>query len=297
MVEVTPVWSRWQDYLVLTKPRVVALMLLCALVGMLLAPQSETFSIVVFLYSMLGIALVAGSAAVMNHVADAQIDAQMTRTDGRPIPTGRLSAREGLIFAGSLGLIGFLLLFYLVNPLTAWLNLVSWIGYAVVYTLWLKHATTQNIVLGGLFGAAPPLFGWTAVTGSIAIEPILLVLIIFLWTPPHFWALALARLDDYAKASVPMLPVRKGVNHTKRQILIYIGLMFLSSLLPFLLGYANMLYGVSAVVLGLGFVYFGFRTLKEQNRSVYHATFRYSIVYLMLLFVALLVDHFVVPIH
>ena len=297
MVEVTPVWSRWQDYLILTKPRVVALMLLCALVGMLLAPRTDTFSIVVFLYSMLGIALVAGSAAVMNHVADAKIDAQMARTDGRPIPTGRLSVREGLIFAGSLGMVGFLLLFYLVNPLTAWLNLISWIGYAVVYTLWLKHATTQNIVLGGLFGAAPPLFGWTAVTGTIAIEPILLVLIIFLWTPPHFWALALARLDDYAKASVPMLPVRKGVNHTKRQILIYIGLLFLSSLLPFLLGYANLVYGVSAVVFGLGFVCFGIRTLREQDRSIYHATFRYSIVYLMLLFVALLVDHFVIPVH
>lgn len=297
MVEVTPVWSRWQDYLVLTKPRVVALMLLCALVGMLLAPRTDTFSIVIFLFSMLGIALVAGSAAVMNHVADAKIDAQMARTDGRPIPTGRLSVREGLIFAGSLGMVGFLLLFYLVNPLTAWLNLISWIGYSVVYTLWLKHATTQNIVLGGLFGAAPPLFGWTAVTGTIAIEPILLVLIIFLWTPPHFWALALARLDDYAKASVPMLPVRKGVNHTKRQILIYIGLLFLSSLLPFLLGYANLVYGVSAIVLGLGFAYFGIRTLREQDRGVYHATFRYSIVYLMLLFVALLVDHFVVPVH
>ena len=293
MAETTPSIPRWQDFLALTKPRVVALMLLCALVGMLLAPHDGGgLSIPLLLFALTGIGLVASSAAVMNHVADAKIDSKMARTDGRPIATGRLTTAQGLVFAAVLAVSGFLLLFYLVNPLTAWLNLVSWIGYAVVYTLWLKHATPQNIVLGGTFGAAPPLFGWTAVTGSIALEPLLLVLIIFLWTPPHFWALALARLDEYAQASIPMLPVTKGVNHTKTQILVYIVLLVLCTLVPSGLGQAGYLYTIAASALGIGFLYFGFRLLRRNDTAIYMTTFKFSIVYLGLLFVALLVDHY-----
>ena len=294
MALATSISSRWQDYFVLTKPRVVALMMLCALVGMLLAPSSgNALSLVLILTALTGIALVASSAAVMNHVADAHIDAQMTRTDGRPMPTGRLTIGEGLCFAAILASAGFLVLFYLVNPLTAWLNLVSWIGYAVIYTLWLKHATAQNIVLGGLFGAAPPLFGWTAVTGSIALEPVLLVLIIFLWTPPHFWALALAKLDDYARAAVPMLPVTKGVSHTKWQIFFYTVLLVLCSIVPTLLGYAGLIYGCIATVLGVVFLYYSILLFKKADRILYMTTFKYSILYLGVLFTALLVDHYV----
>ena len=294
MAETTPSIPRWQDFLALTKPRVVALMLLCALVGMLLAPHDGGgLSIPLLLFALTGIGLVASSAAVMNHVADAKIDSKMARTDGRPIATGRLTTAQGLVFAAVLAVGGFLLLFYLVNPLTAWLNLVSWIGYAVVYTLWLKHATPQNIVLGGTFGAAPPLFGWTAVTGSIALEPLLLVLIIFLWTPPHFWALALARLDEYAQASIPMLPVTKGVNHTKTQILVYIVLLVLCTLVPSGLGQAGYLYTIAASALGIGFLYFGYRLMRRNDTAIYMTTFKFSIVYLGLLFVALLVDDYV----
>ncbi len=293
MAEATPYQPRWQAYFVLTKPRVVALMLLCALVGMLLAQDASTvISLQLVIVALLGIALVAGSAAVVNHVADAHIDAKMARTEDRPIPSGRLTTNQGLVFAAVLAVAGFLILFYLVNPLTAWLNLASWIGYAVVYTLWLKHATAQNIVIGGLFGAAPPLFGWTAVTGNIALEPILLVLIIFLWTPPHFWSLALARIEDYERSSVPMLPTTKGIVHTKWQILLYIVLLVLCTLVLPVLEFAGLLYIVLAIALGCFFIYLGVSMITRNDDTLYMFMFKYSILYLGLLFTALLADHY-----
>ncbi|MEE3174448.1 MAG: heme o synthase, partial [Pseudomonadota bacterium] len=209
--------ATWHDYLEMCKPRVVVLMLLCAVVGMFLAtPRAVPLDLV--LYASLGIALVAGSAAVVNHVADQHIDAKMARTESRPVATGRVTNSQAMIFSAITGVLGIALLWFLVNPLTAWLNLASWVGYGLIYTLYLKRATSQNIVIGGLFGAAPPLFGWTAVTNSIDPGGLLLVLIIFAWTPPHFWALALERKDEYADVGMPMLPVTHGEAFTRLHI-------------------------------------------------------------------------------
>ena len=281
----------WRDYFELTKPRVVALMLLCALVGMLLAsPELPALSRIVL--TLLGIALVAGSAAAVNHIADAKVDARMRRTQYRPIATGRVSHAAGGAFAALLGLVGFLLLYRFVNPLTAWLNVVSWVGYGVFYTLYLKRATPQNIVIGGLFGAAPPLFGWTAITGTLDPEALLLVLIIFVWTPPHFWALALDRRDDYAEADVPMLPNTHGEGFTRQQILYYTLLLVVASVLPFLVGMSGPLYLSSALVLGAVFVAFAVTLLRGKTGKTAMRTFRYSIVYLAALFLVMLLDHF-----
>jgi heme o synthase len=220
MSDATVALAGWRDYLELTKPRVVLLMLLCAMVGMFLAvPGMVPIDILVF--GLVGIALVAGSAAVVNHIADAEIDARMARTQARPVATGRIGFRQGLAFSGLLGISGMLILYFLVNPLTAWLNLASWVGYGLVYTLFLKRATPQNIVIGGLFGAAPPLFGWAAVSNSVEPGALLLVLIIFAWTPPHFWALALDRKEEYASVDVPMLPVTHGEAYTRLHIFFY----------------------------------------------------------------------------
>lgn len=284
--------SRLQDFISMTKPRVILLMLVCSLVGMLLAtPPVPPVSLIVF--GILGIALVAGSAAVVNHVADAQIDRTMARTDARPIATGRVGTREGLVFAALLGTAGLVTLFFLVNPLSAWLNFASWIGYAVVYTMYLKYATSQNIVLGGLFGAAPPLLGWTAVTNSIALEPILLVLIIFVWTPPHFWALALDRRDEYAKARVPMLPNTHGVAHTANQIVWYTLVLVIASVAPSFFGLSGPVYLCSAALLGGGFLAYAVALRKRPNSALTRRTFRFSILYLNLLFCAILVDHYI----
>jgi protoheme IX farnesyltransferase len=281
----------WRDYLEMTKPRVVLLMLLCALVGMFLAvPGMVPLDILV--YGLIGIALVAGSAAVVNHIADAQIDARMARTQARPMATGRVGVAQGLMFSALLGVSGMLVLYLLVNPLTAWLNLASWVGYGLIYTMYLKRATPQNIVIGGLFGAAPPLFGWAAVSNSVEPGALLLVLIIFAWTPPHFWALALERKDEYASAKVPMLPVTHGERYTRWHILYYTLILIAVSLLPFAIGMSGWLYLTGALALGAGFLYWAVALLLERNPRAPMETFKYSIAYLGVLFLTLLVDHY-----
>ena len=281
--------ATWRDYLELTKPRVVLLMLLCALVGMFLAtpgaPKPE-----LVLAALLGIALVAGSAAAVNHIADARVDARMARTRNRPVAQGRVKPLPACLFAATLGGAGMAVLFAWVNPLTAWLNLASWIGYGLVYTLYLKRATPQNIVIGGLFGAAPPLFGWTAVTGAVEPGGLVLLLIIFVWTPPHFWSLALDRRTEYEKAQVPMLPITHGEAHTRRQILYYTIALGIASLLPFAIGMSDVLYLIGALVLGGVFLARAVALLRAKPGAA-KAAFRYSIIYLGALFAILLVDH------
>jgi len=269
-------------------------MLLTSLIGMLLATFSLP-SLSVLVVGNLGIALMASAAAVINHVVDNRIDSVMARTHKRPVATGRVEVRSALVFAMLIGSIGFVLLYALINPLTAWLTMASLIGYAVVYTLFLKRATPQNIVIGGLAGAAPPLLGWTAVTGHVEADALLLVLIIFAWTPPHFWALAIHRKEEYAKVGIPMLPVTHGEAYTKLHILLYAVALLLISVFPYLTGMSGLVYLVSAMLLGLRFVQWSVRMLRN---SVAHApikTFKFSITYLMLLFVALLVDHYTLP--
>lgn len=287
--------ASWRDYLEMCKPRVVLLMLLCTLVGMFLATEGMVpWQILVF--GNLGVALVAGSAAALNHLVDATIDARMARTRHRPLAQGRVSNRQGAVFVAVTGLSGLAILALLVNPLTAWLNLASWIGYGVIYTMYLKRATPQNIVIGGLFGAAPPLFGWTAVTNSIDGGGLLLVLIIFAWTPPHFWALAIDRMDEYRNVDIPMLPVTHGEQYTKVHILLYTIILVLISLLPYVIGMSNLLYLFSALALGAGFLYWALVMLLTDNKMAPIETFRYSIVYLMALFIALLADHYLLPV-
>ncbi len=282
----------WKDFLELTKPRVVALMMLTAIIGMLLAaPGVPHWSVLVF--GNIGIALLAGAAAVINHVVDQKIDTVMARTRKRPVATGKISPFDALVFATSLALAGMLILVWQVNALTAWLTLASLVGYAGVYTLYLKRATPQNIVIGGLAGAMPPLLGWTAVTGQVEGHALLLVLIIFAWTPPHFWALAIHRKEEYAKAGIPMLPVTHGNRYTEIHIVLYTLMMLAVSLLPFVTGMSGPIYLVAAVVLGLRFLQYAVRLLRGDDRMVALATFKYSITYLMALFVFLLVDHFI----
>jgi protoheme IX farnesyltransferase len=283
--------ATWRDYLEMCKPRVVALMLLCAVVGMFLATPGMV-PLHVLVLGTLGIGLVAGSAAVVNHLADAEIDARMARTHNRPVATGRVTLAQGLAFSAVTGILGFLLLYVWINPLTAWLNLASWVGYGLVYTLFLKRATPQNIVIGGLFGAAPPLFGWTAVTNSIDPGGVLLVLIIFAWTPPHFWALALDRKAEYASVDIPMLPVTHGDAFTRLHILLYTIILVLSTLLPFAIGMSGLIYLAGALALGGGFLYWAVVLLRNRNPRAPMETFRYSIVYLMVLFGFLMVDHY-----
>ena len=293
MSELTIAGASWRDYLEMTKPRVVLLMLLCSLVGMFLAvPGMVPWETLIF--GLAGIGLVAGSAAVVNHIADAEIDARMARTRSRPVAMGRIDTTQGLAFSALLGVSGMLILYYLVNPLTAWLNLGSWVGYGLIYTLFLKRATPQNIVIGGLFGAAPPLFGWTAVTGSVEPGALLLVLIIFAWTPPHFWALALERKADYESADIPMLPVTHGDSYTRLHIMFYTLILFAGSLLPFVIGMSGLLYLAGAIVLGGVFLYWAVVLLRNRTAGTAMKMFRYSILYLMLLFVLLLVDHYLV---
>jgi len=270
-------------------------MLLCTLVGMFLATTGMVaWQILVF--GNLGVALVAGSAAALNHLLDSSIDAKMARTRNRPIAQGRISNLQGGIFIAVTGVSGLAILYVLINPLTAWLNLASWIGYGVIYTMFLKRATPQNIVIGGLFGAAPPLFGWTAVTGSIDGGGLILVLIIFAWTPPHFWALAIERIDEYREVDIPMLPVTHGEQYTKMHILLYTIILILTTFLPYLIGMSNLLYLICAIALGAGFLYWSVVLLVGHNRQAPMETFRYSIVYLMALFIALLVDHYLMPV-
>jgi protoheme IX farnesyltransferase len=287
--------ASWKDFYELTKPRVVYLMLLTSLVGMLMAvPGGLPWEILVF--GNLGIGLCSACGAVLNHLADQRIDLIMARTHNRPIAQGRVSSAAGALFAALLGVIGLAMLFIMVNQLTAWLTLFSMIGYAGIYTLWLKRATPQNIVIGGLPGAAPPLLGWTAVTNDIHGHALLLVLIVFAWTPPHFWALAIHRKDDYAKAGIPMLPVTHGVKYTALHILLYTLILFAATLMPFATGMSGPLYLVSAIVLGAGFLYWAIAIMRGVVHAPY-ATFKYSIVYLMALYILMLLDHYLYPLH
>ena len=288
--------SGWRDYYEMCKPRVVLLMLLCTLVGMFLATTSFV-EIDLIAYCLVGVALVAGSAAALNHLIDASVDQKMARTENRPVAQGRVSNRQGLVFVFITGAAGLLILAVFVNPLTAWLNFFSWLGYGVIYSLYLKRATSQNIVIGGLFGAAPPLFGWTAVTNSIDGGGLLLVLIIFAWTPPHFWALAMDRLSDYQKVDIPMLPITHGVAYTKLHIVLYTIILIVVSVLPYVTGMSNLLYLISALALGAGFLYWSLVLLFDKNPNAALETFKYSIVYLAALFGGLLLDHYLMPIN
>lgn len=282
----------------LCKPRVVALIVFTAVVGMLLAtPGLPPPGALVF--GTLGIALAAASAAALNHVLDRRIDAQMRRTRNRPLPTGRLSEAQALVFAFALGLASMLILATLVNALTALLTFCSLIGYAVVYTVYLKRATPQNIVIGGIAGAAPPVLGWAAVTGQLHAYALLLCLIIFVWTPPHFWALAIFRREDYARAGIPMLPVTHGPEYTRMQVLFYTVLLVLCTMLPYLTGMSGLIYLGAALVLGGGFLYYAIRLLRPPNELFAMRVFNYSIFYLMALFAFLLIDHWVTapPMH
>ena len=285
-----PLTPIWQDYLELTKPRVVALMIVTALIGMCMAvPGWVPWQPLVL--GNLGIALCAGAAAAINHIVDERIDQQMARTQARPVATGRITQRDAILFAAALALLGVWVLVVWVNVLTAVLTVASLIGYAFIYTMFLKRATPQNIVIGGLAGAAPPLLGWTAVTGEIHGHALLLVLIIFAWTPPHFWALAIHRREEYASVGIPMLPVTHGVGFTALHILLYTILMFLITLMPFATHMSGAIYLVGAVVLGVIFLYWSIEIMRGQNVNAPMKTFKYSITYLLVLFIIMLVDH------
>jgi protoheme IX farnesyltransferase len=281
----------WRRYLELTKPKVVALISFTAIVGTLLASPGLP-PLAALLWGNLGIALAAACAATLNHVLDRRIDAQMTRTRARPLPSGALSEREALAFAAVLGVSAMVVLAFLVNLLTALLTFLSLIGYAVIYTVWLKRATSQNIVIGGAAGAAPPVLGWAAVTNSIDPNALLLFLIVFAWTPPHFWALAIARRDDYARAGIPMLPVTHGVDYTRLQVLLYTVLLVVVTLMPFLTGMSGLVYLLAALGLNAGFLYYALALKITARQGLPMRVFRFSVTYLMWLFAALLVDHY-----
>lgn len=281
----------WRRYLDLTKPKVVALILFTALVGMLLATPGMVPLPTLF-FGLLGIGLAAGAGAALNHVVDQRIDAVMDRTRGRPLPSGDLDARHAVAFALGIAVVSMLVLVVFVNPLTAFLTFAAFIGYAVIYTMYLKRATPHNIVWGGISGAMPPLLGWTAVTGEVSVEGLLLALLVFVWTPPHFWALAIKRRAEYARAGIPMLPVTHGLAYTKLQILIYSLLLFWVSLMPFMIHMSGLLYLVGTLGLGLGFVYRAVRLLRSEGDTLAMKTFGYSILYLSTLFAFLLADHY-----
>jgi len=287
--------ASWQDYLELTKPNVVALMILTTVIGMFLSVPGMV-PLDVLILGNLGIAICAGGAAVVNHVVDRQIDLKMARTFNRPVAKGRVQPVPAMIFATVLGVLGMAILLVFINALTAWLTLASLLGYAVIYTLFLKRVTPQNIVIGGLAGAAPPLLGWTAVTGEIHGHALLLVLIIFAWTPPHFWALAVHRKDEYAKANIPMLPVTHGEKYTKLHILLYTLILIIVSVLPFVTGMSGWLYLLAALVLGAGSLYWAIVMMIGKKPDAGMDTFKYSIVYLMALFVIMLLDHYFITV-
>ena len=284
----------WREYYEITKPRVVALLVLTALVGMSLSvPGAIPWQ--VLLPSMLGIGLLSSAAAAINHIVDQRIDAIMARTHNRPLPNGRISNKNAITFAAALSIIGFTMLYVMINPLTAWLTLSGLVGYSVVYTMYLKRATPQNITIGGLAGAIPPLLGWTAMTNEVHPHALLLVLLVFVWTPPHFWALAIHRRDDYAKVNVPMLPVTHGINFTKTQILLYTILQFVVGLIPYLVGMSGWIYLIGACVLNLAFFAYAWKLKFNPESDTAMKTFRFSIVHLMVLFIVLLADHYIIP--
>jgi heme o synthase len=275
----------------LTKPRVVSLIVFTAVIGMFLATPGLVPAQVLFA-GTLGIAFVAGAAAAVNCLVEQKVDAVMRRTRWRPLPRGELTALQTLVFAGALGGLGLWILYHFVNALTMWLTVATFIGYAVVYTVLLKPATPQNIVIGGASGAMPPVLGWAAVTGEVATEAMLLFLIIFAWTPPHFWSLALYRTEEYAKAGIPMLPVTHGKPYTRLQVLLYTLILFAVSLLPYVVRMSGLAYLAAALILGGIFMAYALRIYHVYSDSLAQKTFRYSILYLALLFAALLVDHY-----
>ncbi|HEX4798564.1 MAG TPA: heme o synthase [Burkholderiales bacterium] len=282
---------RLRQFLSLTKPRVVSLIVFCAVIGMFLAAPGWVPP-KLLLAATLGIWFVAGAAAAVNCLVEQKIDAVMTRTLGRPLPRGELTSIQTIAFAGAVGGAGLWMLYTLVNPLTAWLTFATFVGYAVVYTVLLKPMTPQNIVIGGASGAMPPVLGWAAVTGEVTPEALLLFLIIFAWTPPHFWALALYRTEDFAKAGLPMLPVTHGHRFTRLYVLLYTLILFASALLPFAYGMSGWIYLAAALVLNGVFVSYAVRLYVDYSDALARRTFRYSIAYLALLFAALLVDHY-----
>ena len=283
----------FRSYYLLCKPNLVYMMLICALVGMLLAEDSVS-SISTIMVALLGIALCSGSAAAINQVIDRNADAAMTRTDQRPLPQGELSVFHASSFAFVIGVLGALILYVYINTLTMILTLASLIGYAFIYTVYLKRATPQNIVIGGLAGAAPPLLGWAAISNTIDPYALLLVLIIFVWTPPHFWALAIYRKEEYAKESIPMLPVTHGVAFTKLQIVLYTIILFIVSVLPYIVLMSGFVYLISAVVLSTIFMYYSIKLYFSNDDAVAMKTFNFSIYYIFLIFVALLCDHYLI---
>ena len=289
--EKTGVIAQWRDYVELCKPKVIALMLFTVIVGMLMAAPGAV-TLAQMLYALVGIGLVASSAAAINHVADSRIDAAMDRTKLRPLPSGSLDKTQVLLFALVIGALGMILLILKINLLTAVLTFASLVGYAVIYTMYLKRATPQNIVIGGAAGATPPLLGWTAVTGQVEADGLLLFLIIFTWTPPHFWALAIYRKEEYAKVDIPMLPVTHGEDYTRLHITLYTLLMSLITIFPYFTGMSGLVYMSGAILLNAVFLYYAISLQLTKSRKRAMDTFVYSIVYLMALFAVLLFDRY-----
>ena len=290
-VHTRPAALRLRQFLALTKPRVVSLIVFTAMIGMFLATPGVV-ALQTLVFGAVGIALVAGAAAAINCLLEQKIDALMARTRARPLPKGQINSVEALAFAVSIGAVGLALLYALVNPLTMWLSLGTFVGYALIYTVILKPRTPQNIVIGGAAGAMPPVLGWATMTGEVSFDAVVLFLIIFAWTPPHFWSLALYRRKEYAKAGVPMLPVTHGERYTRRHVLLYTVFLFAVSLLPFFTHMSGLIYLASALVLGGIFLAYAAKLYTRYSDRLAHATFRYSIVYLALLFAALLIDHY-----
>ncbi len=286
--------TTWRDYLALTKPGVVMLLMVTAVAGMFLATDPPGMvPLPIFIPAFVGLSLAMMASAAINQIMDQKIDAIMKRTEQRPLVAGKLSPRAAVAFAVALAMLSMAMLYFLVNPMTAWLTLFGFVGYAFVYTLYLKRATPQNIVIGGVAGAIPPLLGWVAVTNELHPHAWLLVLIIFVWTPPHFWALAIHRADEYAKADIPMLPVTHGIPFTRESVLYYTILLFVCSLLPYLTGMSGLIYLIAAVILGAIFLVHAVRLRFSEDPKLPMKTFGYSITYLFVLFTALMVDHYI----
>lgn len=279
------------SFFALCKPRVTALIVFTAIIGMFLATPGMV-PLQILLAATLGIAMSSGAAAAFNHLIEQKIDAKMARTRGRPLPTGQINSQQTIIFATLMAVVGLGILYFFVNTLTMWLTFATFIGYAVIYTVFLKPATPLNIVIGGLSGAMPPALGWAAVTGTVSPEAWILVLIIFAWTPPHFWALALYRRDEYAKSGLPMLPVTHGEMYTRLHILFYTVILVAVTLIPFALRMSGIIYLVSVILLDIVFMGYAIKLYRTYSDALAKSTFRYSILYLMLLFLALVIDHY-----
>jgi heme o synthase len=281
------------SFFALCKPRVTALIVFTAIIGMFLATPGMV-PLQILIAATIGIAMASGAAAAFNHLVEQKIDAKMARTRGRPLPTGQINSQQTFAFATIVALIGLSILYVFVNPLTMWLTFATFLGYAVIYTVFLKPATPLNIVIGGLSGAMPPALGWAAVTGTVSAEAWILVLIIFAWTPPHFWALALYRREEYAKSGLPMLPVTHGEMYTRLHILLYTIILVAVTLIPFAMRMSGMIYLVSVLALDAVFVYYAIKLYREYSDELSKTTFKYSILYLMLLFLALVIDHYLI---